>query len=65
MTKPTFIGTGQTLTDLERNNRILDKICKVLYVFAILFAVLIGVFLFLVWKVLKTGAIGEYIAHCV
>lgn len=63
--KPTYIGTGQTLTDLERNNRITEESNKIMKMFAAILIIWTVIAIWVIWKVISSGAVNHYIAKCV
>ncbi len=46
------------LSDIQRNNRILTALTIAVYTMLV-------IVLWVIWKVLSTGAVNTYISHCV
>ena len=63
------IGEPMSMTDLQRNNILLEKYNKIseryyrmILAFLVAFVVLI---VWIIWKILSTGAVNNFIASCV
>ena len=59
------VGVGQTITDLERNNRLLEKQNKVLWYFAFLLTLFFGLVVWVVYHVIKNDVVNNIVAKCV
>ena len=59
------IGVGNTLTDLERNNRLIDKGIKVLVYFAALLTAVFAVMIWLIYYIITNSVLNNIVANCV
>ena len=59
------IGEGQKQTDLERNNKILEKLVTVGRLFVIIFGCLIFTIIWLITYVIKNNVLNNIVASCI
>ena len=59
------VGEGQTLTDLERNNKLLEQHKKILVYFAILFTGVFAVMVWLIYYVISNSVLNNIVSNCV
>ena len=55
------LGEGQTLTDLERNNKIMEKLVTVGRMFVVMFGALILILIWLIMYVIKNDVFNNTI----
>ena len=55
------IGEGQSLTDLDRNNKLLDKLINVIIMFG---SIMLALLLYVMWKFYSTGYFNSLLARC-
>lgn len=56
-----LVGEGQSMTDLERNNRLLDRLTKIMLFYG---GVILMIILFVIWKFYSTGYFNHLLARC-
>ena len=56
-----LMGEGQSMTDLERNNRLLNRLTAVIMFYG---AVILAIIMFIIWKFYSTGYFNHLLARC-
>lgn len=56
-----LMGEGQSMTDLERNNRLLNRLTAVIMFYG---AVILAIVMFIIWKFYSTGYFNHLLARC-
>jgi len=58
------IGEGQTITDLERNNALIERGIKVLWYFAGLFTLCFVLVLWMIFYIIRNDVVNNIVGAC-